>query len=263
MEREGDEPYRVSLSDTVILYDRWCMASSCLRWWSMRSTARSNSTIFRRSTSFGSSARNEKSERKKIEAEGIREFQQVVSQGISRLLPALARYRGDPSAFAIHELEGRDRRQRERRPAAHPRQYGYVAGTGHGRFRARRRSRGTQGHDNYRWPSLVVGWNTRSRLGELPRQESDCRGNAGRQRARAASAVAPELVRYPSVPFADGRSDGTGDGAAAKAPQLKSCARAVAIVQVLFQRSESSLVEDVGHAWRGVQPARRVRRHAL
>ena len=263
MEREGDEPYRVSLSDTVILYDTLV--------YGIELPALVVNAINRKieqyyiSEEYKFRVEREKREFGTQEDRG-RGHPRVPAGRQSRdigLLPALARYRGDPSAFAIHELEGRDRRQRERRPAAHPRQYGYVAGTGHGRFRARRRSRGTQGHDNYRWPSLVVGWNTRSRLGELPRQESDCRGNAGRQRARAASAVAPELVRYPSVPFADGRSDGTGDGAAAKAPQLKSCARAVAIVQVLFQRSESSLVEDVGHAWRGVQPARRVRRHAL
>jgi hypothetical protein len=155
----------------------------------------------------------------------------------------LARYRGDASAFAIHELEGRDRRQRERRPAAHPRQYGYAAGTGRGRFRTRRGARGTQGHDNYRWPSLVVGWKTRSRLDELPQQESACSDNTGRQRGRATSAVAPELVRYPSVPFAGGRSDGNVDGAAAKAPQLRSCPRAAAIVQVLFQRSDRRLLK--------------------
>ena len=59
------------------------------------------------------------SERKKIEAEGIRDFQQTVSQGISESLSALARHRGDASAFAIHECENRRHRQRQRRSAGH------------------------------------------------------------------------------------------------------------------------------------------------
>ena len=66
------------------------------------------------------------SERKKIEAEGIRDFQQTVSQGISDLIPALARHRGDASTFAIHECENSHHRQRERRSADHP-QHGHVS----------------------------------------------------------------------------------------------------------------------------------------
>ena len=38
---------------------------------------------FRKSTYFAFSAKNGNSERKKIEAEGVRDFQQIVSQGIS------------------------------------------------------------------------------------------------------------------------------------------------------------------------------------
>ena len=235
MEREGDAPYRVSLSDTVILYDTLVYGIELPALVVNAINRKIEQYYISEEYKFRVEREKRESERKKIEAEGVREFQQVVSQGIS---DSYLRWRGieatlqlsqstnskvvivgsakdgslkgfipDPNTLMVNILAD-----------GHPRQYGYAAGTGHGRFRTRRRSRGTQGYDNYRWPSVAVGWNTRSRLDELARQESDCRGNTGRQRGRAASAVAPELVRYPSVPFADGRSDGIRDGAAAKAP---------------------------------------------
>ena len=64
------------------------------------------------------------SQRKKIEAEGIREFQHDREPGHLRFLPALARHRGDASAFAVHELQGRDHRRRQGRHADHSRQCG-------------------------------------------------------------------------------------------------------------------------------------------
>ena len=63
-------------------------------------------------------------ERKQIEANGIHAFQQTVSQGISRLLPALARHRGDACARSVHEQQDRHRRRREGRPTDHSRQRG-------------------------------------------------------------------------------------------------------------------------------------------
>ena len=51
--------------------------------WSTPSTARPSSITSRRNTDSASSAKRRESERKKIEAEGIREFQTIVSQGIS------------------------------------------------------------------------------------------------------------------------------------------------------------------------------------
>ena len=67
------------------------------------------------------------SERKKIEAEGIHEFQQIVSHGISELLLALARDRGDTSTSAIIQFQDRDRRHRQGRLAGHS---GHIAATG-------------------------------------------------------------------------------------------------------------------------------------
>jgi regulator of protease activity HflC (stomatin/prohibitin superfamily) len=58
MEREGDEPYRVSLSDTVILYDTLVYGIELPCSSSMRSTERSSNITFQRNTSFGSSARD-------------------------------------------------------------------------------------------------------------------------------------------------------------------------------------------------------------
>ena len=127
MEREKprDASYNVAMRDTIILYDTLLLRHrAAADRWSMRSTARPSSTTSPRNTSFASSARSAKSERKKIEAEGIREFQQIVSPGHLRFLPALARRRGDASAGAVQQLEGRDHRRRQRRPADHPRQCG-------------------------------------------------------------------------------------------------------------------------------------------
>src|SRR6476620_4056248 len=76
------------------------MASSCLRSWSMRSTVKLSSTIFRRNTSFGVERERRESERKKIEAEGIREFQRVVSQGIS---DSYLRWRGIEATLQLSQ----------------------------------------------------------------------------------------------------------------------------------------------------------------
>ena len=81
MEREGeDERYRVSMRDTVVSTP-WSTASSCPRTWSAPSIARPSSITYPRNTSSASSASG--LERKKIEAQGIHEFQTIVSQGIS------------------------------------------------------------------------------------------------------------------------------------------------------------------------------------
>ena len=59
------------------------------------------------------------SERKKIEADGIHEFQQIVSQGISDSILALAGYRGDTSASAIFQFQNRGSRHRQGWLAGH------------------------------------------------------------------------------------------------------------------------------------------------
>ena len=263
MEREGDEPYRVSLSDTVILYDTLVYGIELPALVVNAINRKIEQYYISEEYKFRVEREKRESERKKIEAEGIREFQQVVSQGIS---DSYLRWRGIEATLQLSQSTNSKVVIVGSAKDGLPLILGNMdtsPAQGTGRFRARRRSRGTQGHDNYRWPSLVVGWKTRSRLDELPQQESACSDNTGRQRGRATSAVAPELVRYPSVPFAGGRSDGNVDGAAAKAPQLRSCPRAVAIVQVLFQRSDRRLLKV--SATRGAAFNRHggSRRHAL
>jgi hypothetical protein len=54
----------------------------------------------RRNISFALSAKNEKSERKKIEGEGIRDFQQIVSQGISE---SYLRWRGIEATLQLSQ----------------------------------------------------------------------------------------------------------------------------------------------------------------
>ena len=66
----------------------------------MRSTVKLSSTIFRRNTSFGVERERRESERKKIEAEGIREFQRVVSQGIS---DSYLRWRGIEATLQLSQ----------------------------------------------------------------------------------------------------------------------------------------------------------------
>ena len=85
MEREGEEHRTASsMRDTIILYRHagvWHRAAGARG--HTPSIARPSSTTFRRSISFRVEREKRESERKKIEAEGIREFQQIVSQGIS------------------------------------------------------------------------------------------------------------------------------------------------------------------------------------
>ncbi len=68
------------------------------------------------------------SERKKIEAEGISEFQRIVSQGISDSYLALARHRGHGAARTISEHKDRGDRQQQRWHANHPRERGFAGG---------------------------------------------------------------------------------------------------------------------------------------
>ena len=70
---------------------RWSSAWSCRRAWSPRSTARSNNITWCRNMRFRVEREKKESERKQIEAEGIRAFQQTVSQGIS---DSYVRWRG-------------------------------------------------------------------------------------------------------------------------------------------------------------------------
>src|SRR4249920_2769167 len=83
MEREGDEPYRVSLSDTVILYDTLVYGIELPVLVVNAINRKIEQYYISEEYKFRVERERRESERKKIEAEGIREFQQVVSQGIS------------------------------------------------------------------------------------------------------------------------------------------------------------------------------------
>src|SRR6201987_318203 len=83
MEREGDEPYRVSLSDTVILYDTLVYGIELPVLVVNAINRKIEQYYISEEYKFRVERERREAERKKIEAEGIREFQQIVSQGIS------------------------------------------------------------------------------------------------------------------------------------------------------------------------------------
>ena len=79
------------------------------------------------------------SERKQIEANGIRDFQQTVTQGIS---DSYVRWRGIEATLAtcaVAQHQDRDHRQRQGRPAGHPRQRRYADAAQSARRRPQRR----------------------------------------------------------------------------------------------------------------------------
>ena len=83
MEREGDAPYRVSLRDTVILYDTLVQSIELPPLVVNAINRKTEQYYISEEFKFRVEREKRESERKKIEAEGIREFQTIVSQGIS------------------------------------------------------------------------------------------------------------------------------------------------------------------------------------
>ena len=112
------------------------------------------------------------SERKRIEAEGIRDFQQIVSQGISESLSALARHRGNASIVAIDEFEDRRHRQRQGRAAGHFWQCRAASAAPRGEHAERERR--SQGKNHGREPHGAVGENTGSGIGMADRKDTSC-----------------------------------------------------------------------------------------
>jgi hypothetical protein len=82
MEHEGEESYRVSMRDTIILYDILVTG------------------IELPAAIVGAINRKRESERKAIEAQGIRDFQQTVSQGIS---DSYLRWRGIEATLQLSQ----------------------------------------------------------------------------------------------------------------------------------------------------------------
>ena len=100
MEREGDEPYRVSLSDTVILYDTLVYGIELPVLVVNAINRKIEQYYISEEYRFRVERERRESERKKIEAEGIREFQQIVSQGIS---DSYLRWRGIEATLQLSQ----------------------------------------------------------------------------------------------------------------------------------------------------------------
>jgi regulator of protease activity HflC (stomatin/prohibitin superfamily) len=100
MEREGDEPYRVSLSDTVILYDTLVYGIELPVLVVNAINRKIEQYYISEEYKFRVGREKRESERKKIEAEGIREFQQIVSQGIS---DSYLRWRGIEATLQLSQ----------------------------------------------------------------------------------------------------------------------------------------------------------------
>jgi regulator of protease activity HflC (stomatin/prohibitin superfamily) len=83
MEREGDESYRVSMRDTIILYDILVTGIELPAAIVAAINRKTEQYYVAQEYKFRVEREKRESERKKIEGEGIREFQQTVSQGIS------------------------------------------------------------------------------------------------------------------------------------------------------------------------------------
>jgi regulator of protease activity HflC (stomatin/prohibitin superfamily) len=100
MEREGEEPYRVSLSDTVILYDTLVHGIELPALVVNAIKRKIEQYYISEEYKFRVERERRESERKKIEAEGIREFQRVVSQGIS---DSYLRWRGIEATLQLSQ----------------------------------------------------------------------------------------------------------------------------------------------------------------
>ena len=79
---------------------RSCTASSCRRWWSNAINRKTEQYYISEEYKFRVERERRESERKKIEAEGIRDFQQTVSQGIS---DSYLRWRGIEATLQLSQ----------------------------------------------------------------------------------------------------------------------------------------------------------------
>ena len=134
-ESEYGEHYKISLQELLNIYDTLVLG--------LELPATVNAAINRKIEQYylvqeyGFRVEREKkeSERKQIEANGIRDFQQTVTQGIS---DSYVRWRGIEAtlaARAIAEHQDRHHRQRQGRPAGHSRQRRYAGAAESGRAR--------------------------------------------------------------------------------------------------------------------------------
>ena len=100
MEREGEESYRVSMRDTVILYDILVTGIELPAAIVGAINRKTEQYYIAEEYKFRIEREKRESERKRIEAEGIRDFQQTVSQGISE---SYLRWRGIEATLQLSQ----------------------------------------------------------------------------------------------------------------------------------------------------------------
>ena len=100
MEHEGEESYRVSMRDTIILYDILVTGIELPAAIVGAINRKTEQYYISEEYKFRVEREKRESERKKIEGEGIREFQQAVSQGIS---DSYLRWRGIEATLQLSQ----------------------------------------------------------------------------------------------------------------------------------------------------------------
>lgn len=100
MEREGEESYRVSMRDAVILYDILVTGIELPPAIVAAINRKIEQYYIAEEYKFRVEREKRESERKSIEAEGIRDFQQIVSQGISE---SYLRWRGVEATLQLSQ----------------------------------------------------------------------------------------------------------------------------------------------------------------
>jgi len=100
MEHEGEESYRVSMRDTIILYDILVTGIELPAAIVAAINRKTEQYYIAEEYKFRVEREKRESERKKIEGEGIRDFQQIVSQGISE---SYLRWRGIEATLQLSQ----------------------------------------------------------------------------------------------------------------------------------------------------------------
>jgi regulator of protease activity HflC (stomatin/prohibitin superfamily) len=100
MEREGEESYRVSMRDIIILYDILVTGIELPAAIVAAINRKTEQYYIAEEYKFRVEREKRESERKKIEGEGIRDFQQIVSQGISE---SYLRWRGIEATLQLSQ----------------------------------------------------------------------------------------------------------------------------------------------------------------
>jgi hypothetical protein len=100
MEHEGEESYRVSMRDTIILYDILVTGIELPAAIVGAINRKTEQYYIAEEYKFRVEREKRESERKKIEGEGIRDFQQTVSQGINE---SYLRWRGIEATLQLSQ----------------------------------------------------------------------------------------------------------------------------------------------------------------